>query len=228
MSASLFNSVFTTTTTSVNAGMLILALFVSLLLGLALSWVYKYRTLYTREFVITLAILPSLMTLVIFLVNGNLGTSVAVAGVFSLIRFRSATSGSRELLAVFLSMIIGLACGMGYLLLSAATTLILLLIWFSLENMKIIADSQTRRHLTLTVANREDLNQILEKLFANYCATHLLISINSTGSGDQLKLVYEVDLKPNITDFQLSQGFLASLDNLDLALTKQAKKKKNL
>ena len=105
-------------------------------LGLALSWAYKQRTLYTREFVISLTLLPCLMTLVIFLVNGSLGTSIAVAGTFSLIRFRSATSGSRELIAIFLAMIIGLAAGTGYLLLAVLFTGFILGIWLLWKNNK--------------------------------------------------------------------------------------------
>ena len=109
--SNLFDSIFNNATATVDPVRLMLALLVSLVLGMALSWTYKYRTLYTREFIVSLTLLPCMMTLVIFLVNGSLGTSIAVAGTFSLIRFRSATSGSRELIAIFLAMIIGLAAG---------------------------------------------------------------------------------------------------------------------
>ena len=86
--SNLFDSIFNNATATVDPLRLLLALLVSLFLGMALSWTYKYRTLYTREFVISLTLLPCMMTLVIFLVNGSLGTSIAVAGTFSLIRFR--------------------------------------------------------------------------------------------------------------------------------------------
>ncbi|WP_454922683.1 DUF4956 domain-containing protein, partial [Abiotrophia defectiva] len=76
--------------------MLMMSLLVALLTGLWLAWVYKYKTLYTKDFVITLALLPTIIAMIIFLVNGNLGTSVAVAGTFSLIRFRSAAGGAKE------------------------------------------------------------------------------------------------------------------------------------
>ncbi|MGT2907880.1 DUF4956 domain-containing protein [Streptococcus dentiloxodontae] len=228
MSSTLFNSVFSNNTATVNASMLLLSILVSLILGVCLSWVYKYRTLYTREFVVTLTLLPSLITLVIFLVNGNLGTSVAVAGTFSLIRFRSATSGSRELLAIFLSMIIGLASGMGYLVLATAFTLLLLLLWFGLENTKAITDSQTRRLLTITAAQQEDIEAKLLTVFQNLCTSYELISIASNKQGAEIKLVYEADLKTDVNDFQLNQTLLRSVGNLDVAITKKAKKKKNL
>lgn len=140
--SNLFNSIFNDATATASPLQLMLALLVSLVLGLALTWTYKYRTLYTREFVISLTLLPCLMTLVIFLVNGSLGTSIAVAGTFSLIRFRSATSGSRELIAVFMTMIIGLASGTGYLLLAVLFTIFLLAVWLLLENRQSRTDNQ--------------------------------------------------------------------------------------
>ncbi|MGT2929759.1 DUF4956 domain-containing protein [Streptococcus dentasini] len=229
MLATLFNSVFPTDKTpSVNASMLVLAILVSLILGSCLSWVYKYRTLYTREFVVTLTLLPSLITLVIFLVNGNLGTSVAVAGTFSLIRFRSATSGSRELLAIFLSMIIGLASGMGFLVLASIFTLFLLFIWFVLERTKAISDSQTRRLLTLTVTQQPDIESKLLAVFKKLCTTYDLISLASSQQDEKLHLVYEVDLKSDVHDFELNQTLLKSIGGLDVTISKKAKKKKNL
>lgn len=208
--SNLFNSIFNDATATASPLQLMLALLVSLVLGLALTWTYKYRTLYTREFVISLTLLPCLMTLVIFLVNGSLGTSIAVAGTFSLIRFRSATSGSRELIAVFMAMIIGLASGTGYLLLAVLFTVFLLAVWLLLENRQSRTDNQRRRLLTINVSYQD------------------LISLNTTGGGETMQLVYEVDLNPQVDDFQLTNHLISSIENCDLALTKKAKKKKNL
>lgn len=157
--SNLFNSIFNDATATASPLQLMLALLVSLVLGLALTWTYKYRTLYTREFVISLTLLPCLMTLVIFLVNGSLGTSIAVAGTFSLIRFRSATSGSRELIAVFMAMIIGLASGTGYLLLAVLFTIFLLAVWLLLENRQSRTDNQRRRLLTINVSHQDMIDQ---------------------------------------------------------------------
>ena len=153
--SNLFNSIFNDTTATANPIQLFLALLVSLILGLALTWAYKHRTLYTREFAVSLTLLPCLMTLVIFLVNGSLGTSIAVAGTFSLIRFRSATSGSRELIAIFLAMIIGLAAGTGYLALAILFTVFILAVWLLLGETTKQEQAPRRRLLTITIANQE-------------------------------------------------------------------------
>ena len=160
--SNLFNSIFNSTTATANPIQLFLALLVSLILGLALTWAYKHRTLYTREFAVSLTLLPCLMTLVIFLVNGSLGTSIAVAGTFSLIRFRSATSGSRELIAIFLAMIIGLAAGTGYLALAVLFTVFILAVWLLLEKQQSKSNHQRRRLLTITIANQEKQLQTIQ------------------------------------------------------------------
>lgn len=224
----LFNSSFNTTTSSVNPLLLLFALATSLLLGILLTWVYKYRTLYTREFVITLTLLPSLMTLIIFLINGSLGTSIAVAGTFSLIRFRSATSGSRELLAIFLSMIIGLAVGTGYLLLASVTTSLILALWFFLEQSQSKSPTQTRRLLTIAAENTTTMEETIKQVIQKNTQTSHLISLKSNKQGQELTLVYEIDLVLADGDFRLTNDLLQANDKLDVAISTQAKKRKNL
>lgn len=178
--SNLFNSIFNDTTATANPIQLFLALLVSLILGLALTWAYKQRTLYTREFAVSLTLLPCLMTLVIFLVNGSLGTSIAVAGTFSLIRFRSATSGSRELIAIFLAMIIGLAAGTGYLALAVLFTVFILAVWLLLEKQQSKSNHQRHRLLTITIANQEKQLQTIQSGLSQFCTELDLISIDTS------------------------------------------------
>lgn len=226
--SNLFNSVFNNATATADPIQLLLALVVSLFLGLALSWSYKQRTLYTREFVVSLTLLPCLMTLVIFLVNGSLGTSIAVAGTFSLIRFRSATSGSRELIAIFLAMIIGLAAGTGYLLLAVLFTAFILGIWLLLEKQQSKSNHQRRRLLTITLPNDEGRLDTIQSALDQFCTESDLISVDTSNAGESLQTVYEVDLHTQVDDFQLTSYLTSKIPQCDVSLTKKAKKKKNL
>lgn len=226
--SNLFNSVFNNTTATADPIQLLLAIIVSLFLGLALSWSYKQRTLYTREFVVSLTLLPCLMTLVIFLVNGSLGTSIAVAGTFSLIRFRSATSGSRELIAIFLAMIIGLATGTGYLLLAVLFTAFILGIWLLLEKQQSKSNHQRRRLLTITLPNNEGRLDTIQSALDQFCTESDLISVDTSNAGESLQTVYEVDLHTQVDDFQLTSYLTIKIPQCDVSLTKKAKKKKNL
>lgn len=226
--SNLFNSIFNNVTATTNPLQLLLALLVSLALGIALTWVYKHRTLYTREFVISLTLLPCLMTLVIFLVNGSLGTSIAVAGTFSLIRFRSATSGSRELIAIFLAMIIGLAAGTGYLLLAVLFTSFILGVWILLENQQSKTEHQRRRLLTITLPNQEDSFNSIQATLDLFCSESDLVSVDTTHASSNLKIVYEINLNPQVNDFQVTSHLTQNISQCDVSLTKNAKKKKNL
>ena len=96
----------------------------SLVLGIGLAFVSQFRARSTQSFAVTLAILPMVVQVVIMLVNGNIGAGVAVAGAFSLVRFRSAPGTAREIGVLFLGMAIGLATGMGYVGLAALTFVI--------------------------------------------------------------------------------------------------------
>ena len=86
----------------------------ALALGVIIALVHCVRSVHSRGFAVTLALLPAIVAAVIMMVNGNLGAGVAVAGAFSLVRFRSSPGTAREIGAIFLAMAVGLACGMGY------------------------------------------------------------------------------------------------------------------
>ena len=93
----------------------LLCLGCALILGFVMAFTYMYRSRYTKSFVVTLVLLPAVVCVVIMLVNGNVGTGVAVAGTFSLVRFRSVPGTAREICTLFLAMGAGLITGMGYL-----------------------------------------------------------------------------------------------------------------
>lgn len=96
----------------------------SLVLGIIIALSHTYKTRYTQSFVLTLAVLPVVVQTVIMLINGNIGTGIAVAGAFSLVRFRSAAGTAKEIGSIFLAMTVGLACGVGYLFIAAILAII--------------------------------------------------------------------------------------------------------
>lgn len=92
---------------SVSVQAALLCTCVSLVLGLVIAAVYMLQGEYTKNFVVTLLLLPALVQAVIMLVNGNLGTGVAIMGAFSLVRFRSVPGTSREISGVFYAIVVG-------------------------------------------------------------------------------------------------------------------------
>ena len=179
LSEQLFNNLFTKNQVTFSTSSFAIAILVSLGLGFVLAMVYKYRTLYTKEFVLTLILLPSLISIIIFMVNGNLGTSVAVAGTFSLIRFRSAAGGSKELLSVFMATAIGLAVGMGYIVLAIVFTLILSGVLIAFEQSSFVKPSSTRRQVQLVVPMDFDYELLIEGMLSQACRESELVSVKS-------------------------------------------------
>ncbi|MBQ2721184.1 MAG: DUF4956 domain-containing protein, partial [Clostridia bacterium] len=100
---SLFNGIFDTTLTNViNVSDFLLCVAVSIVIGIIFAAVFSFKANSSKSFLITLALLPATVCVVIMMVNGNIGTGVAVAGAFSLVRFRSAPGSAKEIAAIFL------------------------------------------------------------------------------------------------------------------------------
>jgi len=129
MLESTFSSVFGTAESlvgAVSAADFLLCCVFSVVLGAACAGVYMFRHSYSKNFVVTLALLPLIVQMVITLVNGNLGAGIAVMGVFNLVRFRSIPGSAKDIGSVFLAMAIGLATGMGFLGLACVFTVVFL------------------------------------------------------------------------------------------------------
>lgn len=223
----LFNSIYSSTEVKINLLALLFSLAISLILGIVLAKVYKHQTIYTKEFVITLSLLPTIVSMIIFLVNGNLGTSVAVAGTFSLIRFRSAAGGSKELLAIFMATAIGITTGMGFVTLGIVFTLFISLVWLLFEKMSFSSVSQTRRYVQIQIPADFDYEVLFEALFETACKSVELTSIQSAAK-KTIKLDYVIDLDPEVSDRELIQQFLRYDQIQDIAFSKAAKKRKTL
>lgn len=122
----LFSGIFSSTVSSeISVPQFLLCIAVSLVIGAVLTLVYIYKTKYTKSFAITLAMIPAVVCVIIMMVNGNLGAGVAVAGAFSLVRFRSAPGSAKEIGTIFIATGAGLMTGMGYLAYAALFTVIL-------------------------------------------------------------------------------------------------------
>lgn len=224
----IFHNSFTETSPSVNGLTFLLSISCSFLLGLALATTYRYKTFYTKEFLVTLSLLPSLITLLIFLVNGNLGTGLAVAGTFSLVRFRSAAGGARELLAIFMAMIIGLSLGIGFNVLILIFSAVFLFIWHLYDKANPFIPHSTKRHLTVTLRTDNHQLEILKKILDNSCQSVELISIDKQKQDKQFKISYDISLNKTTTDTSLVQEITNQLLDIQLKLSKKIKKRKTL
>lgn len=218
MLSHLFYDIFTDT--AVDPVMMMLAIGVSLLLGLVVAKVYQFKTVYSKSFVMSLALLPTLIAIVIFLVNGSLGAGVAVMGAFSLIRFRSAPGGAKELVSIFLVMTIGIAIGMGYLVFATVFTFIMSLAMLLLEVVNFGQMKHSMRQLTVVIPESLDYESIFDDIF-NKAANHVeLANVKTSDMGSLFKIKYIIQLNGRMTEKELIDALRTRNGNLEIAISR--------
>ena len=216
------------TDTAVDPAMMMLAIGVSLLLGLVIAKVYQFKTVYSKSFVMSLALLPTLIAIVIFLVNGSLGAGVAVMGAFSLIRFRSAPGGAKELVSIFLVMTIGIAIGMGYLVFATVFTLIMSLAMLLLEVVNFGQMKHSMRQLTIVIPESLDYESIFDDIF-NKAANHVeLANVKTSDMGSLFKIKYIIQLNGRMTEKELIDALRTRNGNLEIAISRYITKENEL
>lgn len=168
---------------------------VSLVLGLVIAAIYMYKNSASKPFVVTITLLPVIIQSVIMLVNGNLGTGVAVMGAFSLIRFRSAPGSAREILTIFFTTAVGLACGMGYVVYAALFTLIVGVATVALTLSRFGEGKQSDKRLRITVPEDLDYTHAFDDLFDKFTGSHRLYKVRTTNLGGLYELQYDITLR---------------------------------
>lgn len=180
---------------------------VSLVLGIASALLCMYKSTYTQSFVITLAMLPAVVQIVIMLVNGNVGTGVAVAGAFSLVRFRSVPGSAKEIGMIFLAMAIGLATGMGYAALAVMFFIIMAIFVLVLSKAHFGASNENERSLKITIPENLDYDGLFDDLFEKYARSAKLEKIKTSNMGT----LYELDYRIVFKDDSVPKEFLDEL-----------------
>lgn len=219
----LFQGLFDTTTTqTMTLANFLICMIAALAIGVFLAFVHSWHGRSTRSFLLALALLPAAVCMIILMVNGNLGAGVAVAGAFSLVRFRSAPGTAKEIGSLFLAMAVGLAVGMGYIgyaVLFALVTGLFLMLATTLTERKPRAAKEKILRITIP----EDLNytDVFDDLMEKYTTRSEMTSVKTSNLGSLYKLTYEITLK----DTNLEKEFLDELrcrnGNLEISIGRQ-------
>ena len=220
----LFKGLFETgTTTTISVSNFLLCVAVALLVGLFLALVYTYKSRYTKSFVITLAILPAVVCVVIMMVNGNVGAGVAVAGAFSLVRFRSVPGTVKEIGTIFLAMGAGLIAGMGYLAYCVLFALVLGACMFFYNCIGFGNIKKGCLDKTLRITIPEDLNytEVFTDLMEQYTTQYEIIQVKTTNLGSLFKLVYNVTLKNASQEKEFIDALRCRNGNLEICMARQ-------
>lgn len=194
----LFSSVLGTTesamTTVTTAGFMWCTI-ASIVLGLACALIYMYKHNYSKNFVVTLALLPVIVQMVITLVNGNLGAGVAVMGVFNLVRFRSIPGSAKDIGSVFLAMAIGLATGMGYIGVAAILTVVVGIFNIIYVTTPFGQPREASKLLKITVPEDLEFEGAFDEVLDGYTSAYELQEVSTTNMGSLYQLQYSVTMK---------------------------------
>lgn len=201
----------------------LLCLGTALLLGLVLAGGYMYRSRYTKSFVVTLALLPAVVCVVIMMVNGNVGAGVAVAGAFSLVRFRSVPGTAKEICTLFLAMGAGLITGMGYLGFATLFTMIMSGIFLLYGRLDFGAKKNAAVYKTLTVTIPEELDysSVFDDVFSTYTSSCELVRVKTTNMGSMFRLTYQIALRDPMREKEMIDQLRCRNGNLEISISKQ-------
>ena len=173
----------------------LLCCLVSIVLGAAVAGVYMFRHTYSKNFVVTLALLPLIVQMVITLVNGNLGAGIAVMGVFNLVRFRSIPGSAKDIGSVFLAMAIGLATGMGFIGLAILFTVIVAIVNIGYVLSPFGRQKEPEKTLRVTIPEDLEYDGVFDDVLARYADEHELVEVQTTNMGSLFLLEYAVRMR---------------------------------
>ncbi len=217
----MLDSIFSNITSTVDITQILLCILTSILLGVLIALTHKYTSKYNKNFLITLATLPLLISTIIIMVNGNLGTSVAVLGAFGFVRFRSIPGTSKEILAVLFCMTIGLVTGMGNLLFALLITIIGCLILYLYNKFTLFDENKYEKYLKITIPENLDYTEVFDDIFKKFTTDHTLVSVKTTNMGSMFDLKYRVTLEKEVNEKEFIDELRVKNGNLKIILTHQ-------
>lgn len=190
----------------------------SIILGFILSLTTLYKNRSTKSFAITVAMLPLIVQMVIMLVNGNLGTGIAVAGAFSLVRFRSVPGSAKEILSIFMAMAVGLGTGVGYIGISVIFTLILVLVNILYSAVGFGDTAKNYRELKIVVPESINYTVVFDEIFKSFTNDFRLKRVKTTNMGSLFQLFYYIELKKGADERKFLDALRTRNGNLEISL----------
>ena len=197
----------------------------SVIIGLVISLVYLFthkKEGYSQAFCVALILLAPIVGLVILLIGNNVARAFSLAGAFALIRFRSAPGDPKDIAFVFLSVVMGLACGMGYWLYAAIATVVICLVIIILHLTNYAGKKGDVYTLKITVP--ETLNYVgaFDETLNKYTNSFKLVRVKSVDFGALFELSFTVELKDDKQMREMLDDLRAMNGNLKIMLSTEA------
>ena len=197
----------------------LLCILVSVVAGVILALAYTFRSRYTKSFIMTICILPAVVCAVIMMVNGNIGTGVAVAGAFSLVRFRSAPGSAKEICAIFIAMGTGLISGMGYLGYAILFAILMSVVTVVFKAVRIGRVKDESKALMITVPEDLNYDEIFDDILKKYTTSYEMVSVKTSNLGSLFKIKYIIDMKNDVSTKSMIDELRVRNGNLEIRIS---------
>ena len=204
-------------TVPVNITGLLVTLLGALILGILTAMVFSFKSRISPSLSLTLVVLPIAMSMVVLMVNGSLGTAVAVAGGFTLVRFRSIAGTGREIAAVFTVMTLGVILGMGYLVIAVIFFAAVALLVLALTAMG-FGEQKNEKLLKITIPENYDYSELFRDIFEKYGVKASVDRIKTTNLGTLIDVTYIVSLPHGIIEKEMLDELRTRNGNLSIQM----------
>ncbi len=217
----IFAGLFGTSTLDVEVFTFIICIAFALGLGFFNAWMYTLSGSSSKSFVTTLSIIPAIVCMIIMMVNGNIGTGVAVAGAFSLIRFRSVPGTAKEIGGIFIAMGTGISLGMGYVGFAVIFVVLVALFNYLISKSNFGARTEEKRVLRITIPEDLNYSDMFDDLFALYTEGASLSSVKTSNMGSLYKLNYQISMKNAKLEKEFIDAIRCRNGNLEVSIAKE-------
>jgi hypothetical protein len=221
MFSTIFEELSLTSGLSISIGKVLVCIAVAILLGFLISGAYFIitpRRDRSASFVLSLVILPTIVAVVIILIGGNLARAFSMAGIFTIVRFRSVPGDSKDISFVFLTMAAGLAVGLGYLTLSAVIIVVVGTVIVLVNKSGFGIGKQQEMRLRITIPEDMNYQGVFDEIFTKYTTHVQLQRVKTSNMGTLFELSYDIVLKSEQNEKEMIDALRCRNGNLGISL----------
>jgi len=209
-------------------GALLLCTIAALFFGFVVALLYMFRNKHSKTLAVTLVILPAIVQIIIMLANRNIGVGIAVAGAFSLIRFRSVPGNARDISCLFFAMALGFVAGMGYLLYGFVFLILIGLVFFILTGVGFGQKELETRTLRITIPEDLDYDGLFDDIFVKHTQSAELEKVRTSNMGSLYELTYRVTLSEAVISKEFMDELRCRNGNLKILFSRRLSEKEEL
>ena len=195
------------------------------IIGFVISLVYMLthkKEGYSQAFCVSLILLAPIVGMVILVIGNNVATAFSLAGAFALVRFRSAPGDPKDIAFVFMSVTMGLTCGLGYWIYAAIAVAVLCVIVLVLHFVNYAGKKGNIYELKITVPETLNYVGVFDDVLKKYTNSFKLSRVKSVDFGALFELSFTVDLKDDKDIRKMLDELRAMNGNLKIMLSTEA------